>query len=831
MNNISLCRSIAKKLLSSALIASPLLLNTVMAQGNEGLVADKVLTNNDVEQQPASKKEMETQADTYRMQASKLASAKDYQGSIKLFYTVLDLYRKVSMTDAKLVNKTAKVERTLAKVFKLYAEKLIVLSAVEDERENLEKATQALNKALFYDKSMDMYVTNRKIALKERIKKARFYETSGLKAIDDKSAALTREKEWRYEQAMILMSHFRFADAKELLSEVLVLDLFDNKAASMIKRINQKINRSGSLRREATVIDRVSAIEWKWSLPVITDTVSSVRELSDEGIIPIAEELDEIYEKLAIVIPRFKMEGESIEELIEQLKKLIKKNDPSGKGLTIIHKQPRAQDVNSLPVSEDKLPIEELEGDDAFPEEAVKVVKSTSVKNTGKTYDFDFENMPVEAIVRYVCQSAGLKYRIEQNALVIAGEGVSIEDLVIRFYPVKSSVFGDVSGSTSELKSYLQALGIEFGENATVNYVKASSRLVLKNTVLMQNRIQEVIKEISVETAQVIIEAKVVEISQTELDELGVKWQLTDAASNGHFSLLPTTKSLVPSSPKSATNDIVPTINSASLRSGIRNLGSLIDSTISSSSQIAANLTVGPNKFNLLINALSQVENKDILIAPKIFASSGETAVLRIVREQYFPESWEKPDTEGSSGGGGTNNSTSVSISPSVPEFGEATELGTVIEVTPQIDQDGVTIELDLRLEITDLIRMDDSYNGIAVSDTSSGTSSGSSSSATSVDVNFDTPIIGTRSIETSVKIWDGETILVGGLTQEKVISVNDRVPYLADLPLIGGLFRNKGEQRVKNNILIFVSARLIDNAGLPLRENEVRGLPDFKRL
>jgi len=60
---------------------------------------------------------------------------------------------------------------------------------------------------------------------------------------------------------------------------------------------------------------------------------------------------------------------------------------------------------------------------------------------------------------------------------------------------------------------------------------------------------------------------------------------------------------------------------------------------------------------------------------------------------------------------------------------------------------------------------------------------------------------------------------------------VNDRVPILADIPLVGWLFENKGENRQKQNLLIFVSARLVNNAGLPIRENNIRGLPDFKRL
>ena len=57
-----------------------------------------------------------------------------------------------------------------------------------------------------------------------------------------------------------------------------------------------------------------------------------------------------------------------------------------------------------------------------------------------------------------------------------------------------------------------------------------------------------------------------------------------------------------------------------------------------------------------------------------------------------------------------------------------------------------------------------------------------------------------------------------------------DKVPLLGDLPLLGRLFRSDGERSEKTNLLIFVTARLVDPSGRPLRPNEVRGLPDFRR-
>jgi len=91
-------------------------------------------------------------------------------------------------------------------------------------------------------------------------------------------------------------------------------------------------------------------------------------------------------------------------------------------------------------------------------------------------------------------------------------------------------------------------------------------------------------------------------------------------------------------------------------------------------------------------------------------------------------------------------------------------------------------------------------------------------------------PILSARTVETQVIVWDGESVVLGGMIKEKVTKYEDKVPILGELPLIGPLFRSKGENSEKINLLVFVTARLVTPAGLPKRPNEMRGLPDFRR-
>ncbi len=78
-------------------------------------------------------------------------------------------------------------------------------------------------------------------------------------------------------------------------------------------------------------------------------------------------------------------------------------------------------------------------------------------------------------------------------------------------------------------------------------------------------------------------------------------------------------------------------------------------------------------------------------------------------------------------------------------------------------------------------------------------------------------PVFSQRKVETSVSIYDGQTVALGGLIREDVQKVNDKTPLLGDVPLVGGLFRSQADQHIKRNLIIFVTATLMDPAGQPM--------------
>ncbi len=92
-------------------------------------------------------------------------------------------------------------------------------------------------------------------------------------------------------------------------------------------------------------------------------------------------------------------------------------------------------------------------------------------------------------------------------------------------------------------------------------------------------------------------------------------------------------------------------------------------------------------------------------------------------------------------------------------------------------------------------------------------------------------PIFSTRKVSTNVTVFDGATVVLGGLVREDVQKVEDKTPIMGDIPLIGRLFRSNVDQHIKKNLVIFVTARLVNPEGAPIlsedeKEESVDALP-----
>jgi general secretion pathway protein D len=129
-------------------------------------------------------------------------------------------------------------------------------------------------------------------------------------------------------------------------------------------------------------------------------------------------------------------------------------------------------------------------------------------------------------------------------------------------------------------------------------------------------------------------------------------------------------------------------------------------------------------------------------------------------------------------------------------------ETGPVLDVVPVVLSDGYTVNLTL-------IPSDTEFTGYDPAPTIPGVSV-----ANVVQVPSISPHFTVREVVTTVNVWDNQTVVLGGLITSQIQTTKDKVPFLGDLPLLGRLFQSQSKTSMKKNLMIFVTATIVDPAG-----------------
>ena len=404
-------------------------------------------------------------------------------------------------------------------------------------------------------------------------------------------------------------------------------------------------------------------------------------------------------------------------------------------------------------------------------------------------------------------------------------------------------------------KDFLQAQGVPFPPGASANFLPQSSRLIVRNTQDNLELVDALVEQANVSgPRQVEIEAKFVEITQNNLKELGFDWLLgqfnvgnervfggggtsgTSPATNpADFPFLQPGGIPVGQNPVTAGN-----------RSGNRAISANAIDALLFGVPGASSLAPGifglsgvftDPQFQVVIRALNQKKGVDLLSAPRVTTKSGQRAVIEIVREFRYPTQFEPPqipqtfnndnDTIGSSGllnpltglftpGGATagGNTGGFPVTPTTPTAFETRNTGVTLEVEPVVGPDGVTIDLNL---VPQVVEFEGFINyGSPIQSTSTNLLGQPVTNVITPNI-INQPIFSSRKVTTSVSVWDGQTVVLGGLMREDVQKTEDKTPILGDIPLVGRLFRSNSEQHLKRNLVIFVTARLINPGGQPV--------------
>ena len=285
------------------------------------------------------------------------------------------------------------------------------------------------------------------------------------------------------------------------------------------------------------------------------------------------------------------------------------------------------------------------------------------------------------------------------------------------------------------------------------------------------------------------------------------------------------------------------------------------------------NAFLGQADLSMILHMLSQRSDTDLLSAPKVVTKSGEQAIIKVVTEYIYPTDYDVQLQSSSSGSSGSSSSGGQSAILAVVEPQNFTmrEVGVILDVIPTYSEaNGGTIDLELKPAVVDepvwhnygmklpfsgntasgtMADIGSIFTGmstalstigatltademaelsktVVASATSAAASVSSSSSATMTwyEAPMEQPWFHVRSIDSKVSITPGSTVVMGGLITESRKAMDDKIPFLGDLPFIGRFFRSHAEQTTKRNLLIFVTGRLITPSGRELSLNNGLG-------
>ncbi|MGS0675642.1 type IV pilus secretin PilQ [Shewanella sp. 30m-9] len=371
------------------------------------------------------------------------------------------------------------------------------------------------------------------------------------------------------------------------------------------------------------------------------------------------------------------------------------------------------------------------------------------------------DDVPWDQALDLILQAKGLDKRIEGNILMIAPS----EEIAIR--------------ESQELKNRqeVKELAPLYSEYLQINYAKAkdiaallkgddsslltsrgsvavderTNTLLVKDTEETLENIHRLIEVLDIPIKQVLIEARMVTVKDDVSEDLGVRWGVTDQQGDKG-----TSGSLEGAG--DIANGVVPSLSDR--------LNVNLPAAVANPTSIAfhvAKLADG-TVLDLELSALEQENKGEIIASPRITTSNQKAA--------YIEQGVEIPYVEASSSG-----ATTVTFKKAVLS----------LRVTPQITPDNRVI-LDLEITQDSQGKTVDTPTGQAVS-------------------------IDTQRIGTQVLVDHGETVVLGGIYQQQLISRVSKVPILGDIPYLGFMFRNSSDKNERQELLIFVTPKIVSEA------------------
>ncbi len=322
-----------------------------------------------------------------------------------------------------------------------------------------------------------------------------------------------------------------------------------------------------------------------------------------------------------------------------------------------------------------------------------------------------------------------------------------------------------ISGTIAEEQTVVGGEGV--GEAVVmIQADEATNALIISAPPDVQRALQRVTTQLDIRRAQVLVEAVIVEIQDNKVKELGVQWALRDhngVIGGAQFNNLSS----------QPVGNVVDQIVNFNKNEDVGDQG-----FFSSILGVGASLGIGRIKFDdhfslaVLIRAVANKVEANILSTPTLMTLDNVEAEIKVGQKVPFVTGNFTTNVDG----GNNNNEVGNPFQTIQRE-----DVGITLRVTPHINEGGA-ITLEIEQEVSDIAQ------NVIASDI----------------------VTNNKIIKTTVLVDDTETIVLGGLIDDKIRETFQKVPFLGDLPLIGGLFRSKATTRDRNNLMVFLRPTIL---------------------
>ncbi len=664
----------------------------------------------------------------------------------------------------------------------------------------------------------------------------------------------------------------KFDDAMREFEGVLRIDPYNKAARRWMEKIAAAKSDYYRSAYDQTRAELLMEVDKAWELAVPRDAptagpgdIMDPRLTSGSAL---------IMEKLrSIIIPVIDFEDTSVEEAVDFLRTRSRELDttttnPAEKGINFVVRKPQA---GAAAAAADATGLEAAAG-------GLGVVADPGAL---RVKELRLTNVPVATALKYICDSTRLKYKVDDFAVTLVPATDDGEDIVTRSFQVPPDfldALSDGGGATEpaadpfattaesggggglkprgNVQDLLKAKGVPFPEKASANFIPANSTLVVRNTPTNLDLIEQIVDAMKIDTPkQIKIMTKFVEISQENNEELGFDWIVTPfglgadlfagggtigsgTPRNNTDFINPVNFTTIDGIPANPGQDVYNIVTGGNRSGSAAITRDSISSILNNPNRTAQNTSVAPGILNLtglfsqgqvqmIMRGLSQKKGADIMTAPSIMAKSGQKATIEIIREFIYPTEYEPPELPQQVGGGfggggglggiGGGGAQSFPVTPATPTAFEPRNTGVTLEIEPTLGNNDSVIDLRFAPEI---VEFEGFINYGSPIQSPSSDALGNPTTVTITENRIEMPVFSVRRVSTALSIYDGHTVAVGGLMREDVQNVEDKVPILGDIPLIGRLFQTKAENRIKSNLIIFVTAQIIDATGRVMKDN-----------